>query len=176
MGSLNQHYSSPSFIWSVHTIWTPGINLRDNTQATVDPMAQPVLGVFYWLPWVLPPRESWFWVVPHYSTVWLYLFPYKRLRRSTNSISKGKVLGYYRNLGSLRYGTSTAFLAMLWAALLSRFLQRNLRCGGEATAYIARRPAYFGGLHSHRLVCRRWAIGSFFSTARTNGHAVTLRD
>ncbi len=128
------------------TIWMPGINLRDDTRAMDDSMAQPVLGVFYWLPCVLPPREPWFWVVPRHSTAWLYLFPYKRLRRSTNEISKGNVLSYYRNLGSLRYGTSTAFLAVLWAALLSRFLWRNLRCGGKVTAYIARRPAYFGGL------------------------------
>ncbi len=74
------------------SIWMPGINLRDDTQATDDPMAQPVLGVFYWLPWVLLPHESWFWVVPRHSMAWLYLFPYKRLRRSTSEISKGNVL------------------------------------------------------------------------------------
>ncbi len=144
MGSLDQHCSSPSFTWSVHTIWMAGINLRDDTQATDDPMVQPVLGVFYWLPWVLLPRESWSWFVPYHSTAWLYLFQYKRLWCSTSEISKGNILGYYRYLGSLRYGTSTAFLAVLWAALFSRFLRRNLRCGGEA--YIARRPTYFGGL------------------------------
>ncbi len=43
-------------------------------------------------------------------------------------------------------GTSTAFLAVLWAAHLSRFTRRNLRCGGEAAAYIARCPAHSGGL------------------------------
>ncbi len=58
MGSLDQHCSSTSFTWPVHTIWTPGINLRDDTQATDDPMAQPVLGVFYRLPWVLLPPWS----------------------------------------------------------------------------------------------------------------------
>ncbi len=36
--------------------------------------------------------------------------------------------------------------------------------------------AGYGGLHSHRLVRRRRAIGSFFSTAQTNGHAVSLLD
>jgi len=64
---------------------------------------------------------SWCWVVPLHSTAWLCLFPYKRLRRSTGEISKGKVLGYYRNLGFLRYGT--VFLAVLWAALLSRIFE-----------------------------------------------------
>ncbi len=57
--------------------------------------------------------------------------------------------------------------------------RRNLSCDGEAAAYIARCPAHFGAIwraaqpyaHSH---CR--AIGSFFSNARTNGRAVTLRD
>ncbi len=39
--------------------------------------------------------------------------------------------------------TSTAFLAMLWAACLSRFLQRNLRCSGKAAAYLARGPTPF---------------------------------
>ncbi len=166
MGSLDQHCSSPSFTWSIHTIWTPGINLRDDTQATDDPMTQPVLGVFSRLPWVLLPRESWCWVVPRHSTAWLYLFPNKRLRCSTSEISKGNILGYYRNLGSLRYGMSNAFLAVLWAALLSRFLQRNLRCGGEAAAYIARRPpilAGYGGLHSHRLACHRRVIGNYLN-------------
>ncbi len=31
--------------------------------------------------------------------------------RSTSGVSIGNVLGYYRNLGSLRYGTSTAYLS-----------------------------------------------------------------
>ncbi len=57
-------------------------------------------------------------------------------------ILKGNILGYYHNLGSLRYGMSTVFLAVLRAALF----QRNLRCGGEATAYAARFPAHFGML------------------------------
>ncbi len=29
MGSLDQHCSSPSFTWSVHIIWTPGINFTE---------------------------------------------------------------------------------------------------------------------------------------------------
>ncbi len=49
-------YNLDAFTWSIHTIWTPGINLRDDTQATDDPMAQPVLNVFSWLPWVLLPH------------------------------------------------------------------------------------------------------------------------
>ncbi len=43
-------------------------------------------------------------------------------------------------------GMSTAFLPVPWAARLSRFLRRNLRCGGKAAAYIARGPAHIGGL------------------------------
>ncbi len=121
-------------------------NVQEDTQATVDPMVQPVLGVFIWLPWVLLPHESWCWGVPRHSMAWLFLFPYKHLRRSTSEISKGSVLSYYRNLGSLEYETSTAFPDALWAALLSRFFQRNLRCGGEAAVYIARCPSHFGGL------------------------------
>ncbi len=54
-------------------------------------MAQPVLGVFSWLTWVLLPRESWYWFIPHHGTTWLYLFPYKHLRCSTSEILKGNV-------------------------------------------------------------------------------------
>ncbi len=135
------------------------------------------------LPWVLLPRESWCWVIPHHSTVWLYLLPYKRLRRSTSEISKGNVLGHNHNLGSLTYGTSTAFLAVLWAALLSHFFRRNLRCGDEAL--YSQHPAHFGGLWqaSHRLACCRRVIGSFLVLhvlngwiLHTNGRAVSLRD
>ncbi len=61
--------------------------------------------------------------------------PAHQLPRNASSI------GYYRNLGSLRNGTSTAFLAVLWAALLSSFRRRNLRCGSKAAAYIARQDA-----------------------------------
>ncbi len=40
-------------------------------------------------------------------------FPYASLsRRSTSGVSTGNVLGYYRNLGSLRYETSTAYFAV----------------------------------------------------------------
>ncbi len=82
-------------------------------------------------------------------------------------ISKENVLVYYRNLGSLRYGTSPAFLDVLWAARLSRFIWRNLRRGGEEMPLLSWR-AMAG------CICR--AICSFYSTARTNGCAVTLRD
>ncbi len=50
---------------------------RLDTARTSIMMVQPVLGVFYWLPWVLLPRESWFWVVPPHSMPWLYWFPYR---------------------------------------------------------------------------------------------------
>ncbi len=36
--------------------------------------------------------------------------------------------------------------------------------------------AGYGGLYSHKLVLRRRVIDSFFSTARANGRAVSLRD
>ncbi len=165
MGSLDQRCSSPSFTWFVHTIWMPGIYLRDDTQTTDQPMAQPVLDVFYWLRWVLLPRESWFWVVERHSTAWLYLFSYKRLRRSRREISKGTY--------SVTIVTSVPW-DMEWVLRSWPSMSCTPQCGGEA--YIVRRPTYFGGLHSHRLTRRRQAIGSFFSTGRSNGRAVTLRD
>ncbi len=33
-------------------------------------------------------------------------------RHSTSGVSTGNVLGYYRNLGSLRYGMSTVYFTM----------------------------------------------------------------
>ncbi len=146
MGSLDRHFLSPSFTWTVHTIWMPGINLRDDTQATDDPMAQPLLGVLSWLPWVLLPRESWCWVVPRQSTAWLYLFPYKRLQRSTSEVSKGNVLSYYCNLLLPEIWNEYCIPGRAMRCTPQSLLQRNLRCSGEAAAYIARHPSHFGGL------------------------------
>ncbi len=50
ISSLDQHCSSPSFTWSVHTLWMPGINFTGRHQATDNPMSLPVLGVFYYSP------------------------------------------------------------------------------------------------------------------------------
>ncbi len=92
----------------------------------------------------------------------------------TSELSKGNVLGYYRSLGSLRYGTSPAFLAVLWAARLGCLLPRNLSCGGRAADYIARRPPIlvgFGGLHTLARTPPP-CIGSFFYPTGTNRPAV----
>ncbi len=59
MGALDQHCSNPSVTWAVHIIWTPGKNYMGQHPGR-GLMAQPVLGAFYLLPWVLLPRESWF--------------------------------------------------------------------------------------------------------------------
>ncbi len=105
MGSLDQDCSSPSFTWSVHIIWMPGITYGATHRTQMTLMAHPVLGIFYWLPWFLLPRESWFRVGPRHSTPWLDWFPYRiEIWRSTSEISKRNVLGYNPNLGSLRYG------------------------------------------------------------------------
>ncbi len=61
----------------------------------------------------------------------------------------------------------------------SSLKRRNLRCGGEVSLYSQNRLLFWSGngrLHSHRLARHRRAIDSFFSPARTNGHAVSLRD
>ncbi len=104
MGSFDQHFSSSSFTWSVHTIWAPGINFKGQ-----DPGHR-------W-PWWLSLCFVYSIDSPgSYSHVSLgfELFhviarhdctgSIQRLRSSTSEISKGNVLGYYRNLGSLRNG------------------------------------------------------------------------
>ncbi len=127
MGSLDQHCSSPSFTWSVQTKWTPGINFTGRHPGHGWPYGSACAWCILLTPLGLTPMWVLFWVVPRHSTAGLYLFPYSVSWCSTSEILKGKVLGYYRNLGSLRYGMSTAFLAVLWAARLSRFLRRNMR-------------------------------------------------
>ncbi len=52
-------------------------------------------------------------------------------RRSTSEISKGNVLGYYRNLGSLRYGNEYCVPGRAMSCTLGCFLRINLRCGGK---------------------------------------------
>ncbi len=80
-------------------------HLRDDTQATDDPQESPCAWCILLTPLGLIPCESWFRVVLHHSTAWLDWFPYSvDTRRSTSEILKGNILGYYRNLGSLRYG------------------------------------------------------------------------
>ncbi len=71
--------------------------------------------------------------------------------KSMDALAQSSALCFPSNRSSTA-GTQASQVAMaqthsnmLWAALLSRFFRRNLRCSGEA-AYIARRPAHFGGL------------------------------
>ncbi len=92
-------------------------------------MAQPVFGVFYWRPWVLLTRESWFWVFPPYSTARLYWFPYRVFNAVQVKYRKGMYSVTIVTSVPWDVWTSTAFLAVLWAACLSRFFRRNLRCG-----------------------------------------------
>ncbi len=66
-----------------------------------------------------------------------------------------------------------------WISASAKSQQGRVFVYGEAAAYIARHPPPFltgyDGLHSHRIALSCRAIGLFFSTARTNGRAVTLR-
>ncbi len=141
MGSLDQHCSSPSFAWSFHTIWTPGITYGTTLRPRMTLRAHPVLGVFYWLPRGLIPRESWFRVVPCLSTPWLDWFPHSvETWCSTSEISKGNVLGYYRNLGSLRYGNEYCVPGCTPRLLPSK------KSRWQSSWLYARRPSYIGGL------------------------------
>ncbi len=146
MGSLDQHCSSPSFAWSVHTM-DARYHLRGNTQSTDDPQGSPCAWCILLTPLGLIPHESWFWVVPRHSTAWLDWFPYSvETRRNTSDISKGNVLGYYRNLGSLKYENEYCVPGHAMSCTLGCFLLRNRRCSGRVAYYMARRLSYFGGL------------------------------
>ncbi len=110
---------------------------------------------------------------PHHSTAWLYWFPICVLnkRRSTIEVSKGNVLCYYRNLGSLRYGNEYCIpcraMALYDSVIASvdvnlRILWRSRRLYSQTPRPFWQALARFGGHCRHRLVqhsCR--AIGSF---------------
>ncbi len=64
---------------------------------------------------------------------------------STSEISKGNVLGYFRNLGSLRYGNEyCSWLCYELHAWLLPSKKSEMRL--QAASYIARCPSHFGGL------------------------------
>ncbi len=144
MGSHDQHCSShsdcPYYMDTRYKLY--GTTPRPR----ITLMARPVLVIFYWLPWVLLPRESWFLVIPRHSTSWLYWFPY--------SVSNAVRVKYRKGTYSVTIvisvpwdmGTSTAFLPVIWTARFNCFFLRNLRCEGEAGAYIDRGPSHFGSL------------------------------
>ncbi len=80
-------------------------HLWEDTQATDDPQGSPCALCILLTPLSLIPREPWFRVVPCIARRdWTGSHTSVDTRRSTSEISKGNILGYYRNLGSLRYG------------------------------------------------------------------------
>ncbi len=123
-------------------------HLRDDTQATDDPQGSPCAWCILLTPLGLIHVSLGFelfrdiaqrdWTGSHTSI---------DTRRSTSEISKENILGYYRNLSSLRYGNEYCVLGSVMSlhASVASF-RRNLRCGGRAADYIARRPSRFGGL------------------------------
>ncbi len=92
-------------------------------------------------------------------------------RRSTSEVSKGNVLGYYRNLGSLKYGNEYCVpcraMALYDSVIASvdvnlRILWRSGRLYSQTPRPFWQALARFGGYHRHRLVQHRCrAIGSF---------------
>ncbi len=82
------------------------------------------------LPWVLLPRESWCWVIPHHSTVWLYLLPYFDAVR----------VKYRKGMYSVTIITSVPWhmerVLRSWPCYELHssvtFFWRNLRCDDEA--------------------------------------------
>ncbi len=99
--------------------WPPGLTLY----------------LVYSIDYGLVPCKSWFRVVLRPSTAWLDWFPHSiETWRSTSEISKGNVLRYYRNLGSLRYGNeycipghamlhaSVAFFEEIWVAVAEQLI------------------------------------------------------
>ncbi len=93
-------------------------HLQDDTQATNDPQGSPCAWCILLTPLGLIPRESRFRVFPRHSPALLDWFPY--LRRYLDAVRVKYRKGTYSvtivTLVPWDIGTSTAFLAVLWAA------------------------------------------------------------
>ncbi len=97
-------------------------HLRDDTQDTDDPQGSPCAWCILLTPLGLIPRESWFRVVPHHSTVWLdwsNSIECVELNAVRVKYRKGNYSVTIVTVVPWDMGTSTAFLAVLWAAHLS---------------------------------------------------------
>ncbi len=102
-------------------------------------------------------------------------------RHSTSGISKGNVLGYYCNLGSLRYGNDYCIpgcaMSCTPQSLHSKKSEMRRRSGRLYSQML--RPfwrALAGYIAIGLLIAAAVPLVRFFSTARTNGRAVSLRD
>ncbi len=142
-GSLDQLCSSPSLLGLSITIWTPGVSSGQHPGHVLPSRLTLCLVYFIDSPgpnptWVLVASRS----MSLHGMIGLVPILTSISRRSTSEISKGNMLGYYRNLGSLRYGNEYCVPGRAMSCMLGCFL-RNLRCGGN---YIARHPSHFGGL------------------------------
>ncbi len=90
----------------------------NNTQATDEPQSSPCAWCILLTPLGLITCESWFRVVPCHSTAWLDWFPY--LRRYLDAVRVKYRKGTYSVTIVISVpwdmGTSTVFLAVVWAA------------------------------------------------------------
>ncbi len=146
-GSLDQHCSSPSFAWSVHNYMDARYHLQDDTQATNDPQGSPCAWCILLTPLGLIPHESWFRVVPRHSLALLDWFPYLRWYLDAVRVKyrKGTYSVTIVTLVPWDIGTSTASLAVLWAANpVLPSMKSEMRW--QVADYIARRLSHFGGL------------------------------
>ncbi len=125
----------------------PGINLRDNTQATDAPLAHSVLGVFSWLPWVLLPGESWCWVVPRHSTDVIVL------QRSTSDVFNAVRGKYRKGTYSVTIVTSVPW-DMEWVLRSWPCYELQSSVASSNKSEMRQRSCI-----GHRLARRHWAIG-----------------
>ncbi len=114
----------------------------------------------------LIPHESWFRVILHHSTAWLDWFPYSvDTRRSTSEILKGNILGYYRNLGSLRYGNEYCIpghaISCTPRLLPSDKSEMRWQSSWLCSQTLLPCWTHYGGLHSHWLACHRRVLVRF---------------
>ncbi len=120
-------------------------HLWDDTQATDDSQGSPCAWCILLTPLGLIPCESCFRVIPQ-GVIGPVSILSIHTRRSKSKISKGNVLGYYRNLGSLRYRNEYCIPGHAMSCTLGLLPSKKFEMRWQAADYIARRPSHFGGL------------------------------
>ncbi len=101
-------------------------------------------------------------------------------RRSASGISKGNVLGYYRNLGFLRYGNEYCVPGRAMSCTLQSLHSKKSEMRWRSGHLYSQMPCSFwrplaGYIDIGLLIAAAVPLVRFYSTARTNGRD-SLRD
>ncbi len=146
MHLLPTNYQKSQFCHSILTVWiarqSTSWNYLKSTWITWRPSilnfrCRNSISIWLWCilltPLGLNPTWVLVWSCSPHSTAWLYWFPYRVFNAVRVKYRKGTYSVTIVTSVPWDMGMSTGFLAVQWAARLSRCLRSNLRCGGDYT-------------------------------------------